>query len=186
MFVWDILNCTPVPASLDACTIKTRRSLFEPRTPLHFDMSDDSSFEDYDLAEFSSDELNAVDHTIQHLSTRTFTYADVSYDMQVGRVQADILEYGPAGHLSSSTLFISTNSSRQTPAQLSPSVSTVVHESPTDQHVDMSVTSGGSETNVNESAASVSRQSVVRPSPYTLYRAWRKVLTVSDLVGPMW
>ena len=36
------------------------------------------------------------------------------------------------------------------------------------------------------SPSSDTRITIDAPSPYTLFRAWRKTLSVSDLVGPLW
>ncbi|KZV76389.1 hypothetical protein PENSPDRAFT_598720 [Peniophora sp. CONT] len=165
-------------------------------------MSDDE-YDSYNLSEFSITDLAAVD-SIATTST-TSTQASLAYpsphpeppatqpcDESDEYDEFDLTEFSAAdlACVDSTTATLVNSPSQAYPSPPSEKYNHATIASIFNKSRDISRTSSlqttPSLTSSTESTSSDTRYVIEGPSPYSLFRAWRKTLSVSDLVGPLW
>lgn len=159
-------------------------------------------YDEYDLSEFSLTDLATVDSVATSTGPSRPSYAYPSPHPEPPLTQSQSCdEYDEYGDFdlsefsatdlacidsTTATLVSSPSQAYPSPASDHSSETTLTSTSTKSQNVSRTSSLQTTPSPWAEQMSFDTRYVVDGPSPYTLFRAWRKTLSVSDLVGPLW
>lgn len=166
-------------------------------------MSDDE-YDEYDLSDFTPGDLAALDSVAStSIAPPRHSHAYPSPHPEPPATQTTVDEYDEYDNFDLSEFSATDLACLDSPTATLVSSPSKAYPSPPSYYsspATLSTTSTKSSRDVSrtsslqttpsltssESTSSETRIVIDAPSPFSLFRAWRKTLSVSDLVGPLW
>lgn len=155
-------------------------------------MPDDSDFDKFTLPTLSTTEIDAVDCVTAWMTNRPSVFAHATYRQQPDATEVLVRETGPAATTALTLALDASHQLHLTSTQAPPLLNNDTIEDP----LPTSVAAPASDERLHDPNAETTLplrgvtpaniQLIDPPSPYDLFRAHRKMFSVSDLVAPLW